>query len=82
MLTRFATALPLGALDVWFAHALTRLSPRISAQACQVGCFSIYACGQCGCPGQPGWCLGTRYCDSCNGQDCGCSGCPPPGGPC
>lgn len=74
MLTRVATSLPLGSLDVLFARSLTWLAPRLQAKACNV-CAGTHPCGSCNCSQGAG--CGSLQCDNCGTGECYCY-CPPP----
>lgn len=75
MLTRVATAFPLGLADALFVRVLASLSPRIEAHACTPNCDLPRASGLCTCPGG---CWSTRYVDDCTGAFCYCDDCPSP----
>jgi hypothetical protein len=75
MLTRLATAVPLGPVDALFVRALTKLSPRVPGHACIPDCLGPNYCGGCSCGNG---CTGDRYCDDCHpSQTCDCW-CPEP----
>lgn len=80
MLTRFASSLPLGPVDVLFARGLSKLAPKVGGVACQADCAHVWDCGSCGdCPPGSACPYSVRVCDLCGNAFCGCGPC---AGPC